>query len=94
MAGACRIGDQNNAGGTIMDGASSVFINGQPAGLVGSTLTPHAPFHRKSHPPHKSAKITSGSESVLVDGKPIAKIGSSNSCGHSMVQGSSDVNVP
>lgn len=93
MAAACRVGDTNTTGGAILVGASTVFINGKPAGLVGDKLTPHAPYDKKSHPPHRAATVTSGSDTVIVEGKVLAKVGSSNSCGHSMKEGSPDVDT-
>ena len=44
MAGASRVGDANSAGGTITRGAGTVFIDGRPAGLHVSGITPHAPW--------------------------------------------------
>jgi uncharacterized Zn-binding protein involved in type VI secretion len=93
MAGASRLGDKNQAGGAIMRGAGSVFIDGQPAGLHVSQLTPHAPWGRP-HPPHEAAVTTEGSPSVIIEGSPVLRIGSGNSCGHSIVEGSSTVFVP
>jgi uncharacterized Zn-binding protein involved in type VI secretion len=92
MPAISRVGDNNNAGGAIIGGASAVFINGKPAGQVGNTLSSHAPYGHP-HPPHQSATVTSGSSTVIIEGKQAAKVGSSNSCGHSMVEGSPDVNV-
>lgn len=94
MAGLSRQGDQNEVGGAIMRGAGTVFCNGKPVGLHTSKISSHAPWGRKSHPPHQAASTTSGSGSVVCEGSPVLKVGSGNSCGHSIVQGSPDVNVP
>lgn len=94
MPGVSRIGDTNAVGGAIMDGASTVFINGIPAGLHSSKITPHAPWGRKSHPPHRAASTTEGSPSVFVEGKPLLRIGSGTTCGHPIENGSSDVFCP
>jgi len=88
-----RIGDANNAGGTIIRGAGTVFANGIAVGLHVSGITPHAPYG-KPHPPHASAKTTEGSSSVICEGVPVLRVGSGNSCGHSIAQGSPDINVP
>lgn len=88
MAKLCRQGDQNQMGGKIVRGASSVFANGKPVGLHTSAITPHG--SKK----HKKAKTTSGSPSVFVEGSPVLRTGSGNDCGHSLVQGSPNVNVP
>ena len=94
MAGLSRQGDQNDAGGSIMKGAGTVFCNGMPVGLHTSQISSHAPWGRKPHPPHQAATTTGGSSSVMCEGSPVLKVGSGNSCGHSIVQGSPDVNVP
>ena len=93
MAAVSRVGDQNQAGGAIKRGASSVFVNGIAIGLHVSGITPHAPWGRP-HPPHEAATTTSGSSTVFAEGVPVLKVGSGNSCGHSIVQGSPDVFVP
>lgn len=93
MAQLSRQGDQNQVGGAIMRGASSVFCNGKPVGLHVSQISPHAPWGKR-HPPHHAATTTSASNGVVCEGSPVLKVGSGNSCGHSIVQGSPDVNVP
>ena len=93
MAALSRKGDANNAGGTIIRGAGTVFANGIAVGLHVSGITPHAPWGRP-HPPHASAKTTSGSPTVICEGVPVLRVGSGNTCGHSISQGSPDVNVP
>ena len=93
MAALSRKGDTNQVGGAIMRGAGSVFCNGIPVGLHVSQITPHAPWGRP-HPPHDAAKTTSASPTVFAEGVPVLKVGSGNSCGHSIVQGSPNVNVP
>ncbi len=93
MAKLSRVGDKNQAGGAIMQGASTVFANGKPVGQLGNQITPHAPWGRP-HPPHAAATVTSASDTVFANGKKVAKVGSSNSCGHSIVEGSNNVNVP
>ena len=90
MPAVSRVGDKNQAGGAIMVGASSVMVDGIPVGLVGDQITPHAPWGRP-HPPHDAARVTSGSSTVFIEGKAVAIIGSSNSCGHSIVEGSGSV---
>jgi len=88
-----RKGDQNQVGGAIMRGASSVIANGIPVGLHVSQITPHAPWGIP-HPPHAAASTTSGSPTVFAEGSPVLKVGSGNTCGHSIVQGSPNINVP
>lgn len=93
MAGLSRQGDKNGAGGAIIRGASTVFCNGIPVGLHVSQITSHAPWG-KPHPPHEAASTTSGSSTVIAEGSQVLKVGSGNTCGHSIVEGSSDVFVP
>ena len=88
-----RKGDQNQVGGAIMRGASSVIANGIPVGLHVSQITSHAPWG-DPHPPHEAASTTSGSPTVFAEGSPVLKVGSGNSCGHSIAQGSPNINVP
>lgn len=94
MAQLSRKGDQNTTGGQIVRGAGTVFANSIAVGLHVSDITPHAPFDKKSHPPHKSAKTTEGSPTVFCEGVPVLRVGSGNTCGHKIVQGSPDVFVP
>ena len=89
-----RKGDQNTTGGQIVRGAGTVFCNGIPVGLHVSLITPHAPYGRKPHPPHKAAKTTEGSPTVFCEGDPVLRVGSGNTCGHSIVQGSDNVYCP
>lgn len=93
MAGIGRQGDANQTGGKIMRGAGTVFANGKPVGLHTSQISDHAPYGRGTAP-HRAAVTTSASASVFAEGSQVLKIGSGNSCGHSIVEGSSDVFVP
>lgn len=93
MAKLSRVGDKNQEGGAIKQGASTVFANGKKVGQLGNPISSHAPWG-KPHPPHENATVTSASETVFADGKKVAKVGSKNSCGHSIVQGSNNVFVP
>jgi uncharacterized Zn-binding protein involved in type VI secretion len=94
MAKLSRVGDKNQAGGAIIKGAGTVFANGIQVGLHVSQITPHAPWSKKSHPPHRAASTTEGSPTVFAEGSPVLRVGSGNSCGHSIVDGSPDVFVP
>ena len=91
MPGVIRLNDINDASGAANSNlASTVFVNGLPCAVVGTVISPHAPWGTP-HPPHDSPTITTGIDSVLVEGKPIATVGSQNSCGPVMVAGSSYV---
>lgn len=94
MPNLSRQGDANSTGGTIVRGAATVFANGIPVGLHVSTITPHAPWGKRPHPPHKAATTTEGSPTVICEGSNVLRVGSGNSCGHSITQGSPDVFCP
>lgn len=89
-----RKGDQNTTGGKIIRGAGTVYCNGIPVGLHVSDITPHAPWGRKPHPPHKAAKTTDGSPTVFCENVPVLRVGSGNTCGHKIVEGSDNVYCP
>jgi len=82
-----RVGDADSGGGKIVKGAKTVFVNGLPAGLHVSPITPHGIG------PHASAKTTNGSPTVFIEGSPVLRVGSGNSCGHPITQGSPNVFV-
>jgi uncharacterized Zn-binding protein involved in type VI secretion len=88
MAKLSRKGDQNQAGGKIVRGASTVFANGIEVGLNVSDITPHGKDK------HKKAKTTEGSPTVFAEGVAVLRVGSGNNCGHKITQGSPDVFVP
>lgn len=93
MAQLSRVGDQNEVGGAIMRGATTVFANGIKVGLHVSQMTPHGPWG-KPHGPHKEAMTTAGSPTVFAEGSPVLRVGSGNTCNHNIVQGSPDVSCP
>jgi len=93
MSGVSRLGDTNAPGGKILRGASTVFVNNIAVGLNVSQISSHAPFG-SPHPPHNAATTTEGSPTVFAEGSPILRIGSGVTCGHPIVQGSSDVFCP
>lgn len=93
MAQMSRLGDANQVGGKILRGAGTVFCNGKPVGLHVSKISPHSPFG-KPHPPHRAASTTNGSPTVICEGSPVLRVGSGNTCGHKIVEGSSDVFCP
>lgn len=93
MAELSRQGDRNTTGGRIVRGAETVFANNKKVGLHVSKITPHAPWG-KPHPPHHAANTTEGSPTVFCEGVPVLRVGSGNTCGHSIVEGSPNINVP
>lgn len=94
MAKLSRVGDTNQEGGAIMRGASTVFANSKQVGLQGSQLSDHGPYDEMTLSGHTGATVSVGSPTVFAEGRAVARVGSSNSCGHSMIQGSDNVFVP
>jgi uncharacterized Zn-binding protein involved in type VI secretion len=92
MPGVSRLGDINSAGGRILRGARTVFVNGRPAGLNVSPISPHMPWG-KPHPPHAVSFTLTGSLRVFCESAPLLKIGSRTTCGHPIIQGSFNVFV-
>jgi uncharacterized Zn-binding protein involved in type VI secretion len=88
MAKLSRKGDANDAGGKLLTSANSVFANGIEVAIHLSDISSHGGG------PHAKAKTTEGSPTVFAEGKPVVRVGSGNTCGHKIVQGSPDVNVP
>ena len=82
MAGkAQRQGDPNVAGGLITRGESSVLINGRPAAVPNTLVTPHPPCSPKA-PQHCAATTRGGSNSVRVNGKPLLTSSDKDICSH------------
>lgn len=87
MPGAARLNDANSGGSNIVSAvASTVFINGLPAALLGSVNSCHPPGGN-----HSSPSIVTASSTVVVEGRGLARLGDSLSCGHSIVQASTNV---
>jgi uncharacterized Zn-binding protein involved in type VI secretion len=94
MPPAVRIGDPNTAGGlALAPGATSVLINGRPACVTGTLVTPHPCCGKPGCTIHCAASTTIGSLSVLAEGKPIVYVGSTDTCFHTRATGSFDVIV-
>lgn len=92
--GVQRVGDQNIAGGVIVEGNPTVLINGRPVAVVGSKVTPHPCCGSQGCPPtHCAAVTTSTNTTVLVGGLPIVLDGDIDTCGHSRIGGSLSVIV-
>jgi len=88
----CRVGDQNSAGGVIVNGDSSVLVNGRPVAVLGSRVTPHPCCGSRGCPPvHCNAQTTNTINSVLINGKPIIVAGDRDTCTHPRVGGSPNV---
>lgn len=94
MAKATRLGDKDTGHDacpptTLVTGSPDVFINGKAAGRVGDSYAPHGCINHPSH----SGTIASGSSSVFINGKAAGRVGDPVSCGGSVAEGSSNVNI-
>lgn len=90
MPQAQRIGDVNDAGGTIIATPQTfVFIDGRLASVIGSGVSSHATC--PTPPIHCAAVVISGSAIVFIQGIPAVRSGDSDSCGHTRIGGSPTV---
>lgn len=92
MPAITRVGDSCSghdacAPTTLTSGSSSVLVNGQPAGRVGDTYSPHG---CEDHPSH-SDSIASGSSTVFAEGSPVGRVGDSVSTSGTVTGGSPNV---
>jgi uncharacterized Zn-binding protein involved in type VI secretion len=93
MPAAARLTDPDDSDGAIeSDVASTVFINGLPAAMLGSLDRDHAPYG-PPHPPHVPNPIVSASGTVFIEGRPAARKDDPFNCGHIVAAGSPDVNI-
>lgn len=87
-----RVGDQNSAGGVIINGNPTVLVNGRPVALLGSKVSPHPCCGAQGCPPvHCNATTTAVNFTVLVNGKPISVSTSKDTCSHPRMGGSLNV---
>lgn len=89
-----RVGDRNNAGGVILNGDSSVLVNGRAIAVEGASVSPHPCCGQRGCPPtHCNAKTQAKNSGVLVNGIALIITGDIDTCGHSRVSGSPDVTI-
>lgn len=89
-----RVGDQDSAGGVILNGDSTVLINGRAVAIQGASVSPHPCCGQRGCPPvHCSAKTQSNNSSILVNGVPLVLTSDVDTCGHPRSGGSPDVTV-
>jgi hypothetical protein len=69
--------------------ASTVFVNGKPAAVIGAQCTPHT-CGRVTHAGGQR-KVVSGSGTVFFNGKPAVRVGDSIADGDAIGQGSGNV---
>jgi len=88
-----RQGDPNAGGGLITRGDNSVLINGRPAAVPSTLVTPHPPCGRRA-PQHCAATTRGGSSSVRVNGRPLLTSSDKDTCAHARSSsGSPDVRI-
>jgi uncharacterized Zn-binding protein involved in type VI secretion len=89
-----RIGDRNSAGGVILNGDSSVLINGRAVAVQGASVSAHPCCGQRGCPPtHCNARTQANNSTVLVNGIPLVLNGDVDTCGHPRASGSPDVLV-
>jgi uncharacterized Zn-binding protein involved in type VI secretion len=89
-----RVGDQDSAGGVILNGDNTVLINGRAVAIQGASVSAHPCCGQKGCPPtHCNAKTQANNSSVLVNGVPLVLTGDIDTCGHARAGGSADVAV-
>ena len=89
-----RVGDQNNAGGVILNGDSSVLVNGRAIAIQGASVSAHPCCGQRGCPPtHCNAKTQAKNSTVLVNGVPLIFTNDIDTCGHSRIAGSPNVTV-
>lgn len=93
MPAAARKTDPDDSDGMVNgDVASTVFINGLPAAMLGSLDVDHAPYG-PPHPPHVPNPIVAASGTVFIEGRAAARAGDPFQCGHVVAAGSPDVSI-
>ena len=89
-----RVGDQNSAGGVILNGDNTVLVNGRAIAIQGASVSAHPCCGRKGCPPtHCNAKTQTKNSTVLVNGIPLIFTDDTDTCGHARAGGSPDVAV-
>ena len=89
-----RVGDQDSAGGVILNGDETVLVNGRAVAVRGASVSAHPPCGQKGQPPiHCSAKTQTNNSTILVNGVPLVLSTDTDTCGHPRSGGSPDVIV-
>lgn len=90
-----RKGDKNNGDGVAERGIASVRVNNIDVVVNGMPVSAHPPYPRRGRNQHNngSQKTANGLRSVRVENIPLVVTGNADTCGHSRVGGSPDVNA-
>jgi uncharacterized Zn-binding protein involved in type VI secretion len=84
--GCARIGDKCG-GYYISTYSKNLFVDGRPAGSLGSIVSGHG------LPPHTPNPIVTSSKTVFSGGIPLARLTDSASCGHKTSTASTSVRI-
>ncbi len=82
-----RQGDRNNAGGKVIKGNKTFYVDGKPVSVDGSPVSAHKPF-KKPHKPNGHPKTDNGTKKFLVQGIPVNLVGDADTCKHKRAEGS------
>ena len=89
-----RVGDQNSAGGVILDGDNTVLVNGRAIAVQGASVSAHPCCGQRGCPPtHCNAKTQASNNRILVNGKPLILTDDKDTCDHPRASGSPNVTV-
>ena len=72
----------NTNKGVILQGSSTVFLDGKPVARKGDPIAPYGS--------HSQSKISEGSSDIFVDGIPVARIGDKTDVKDSIITASTD----
>ncbi len=94
MPAVTRVGDKctghdNCPAVPLVEGDSTILVNGKPIGVVGCAYQSHSCTTHTSHTPH----IAQGAPYVFAHGKAVARVGDAVDCGGTVAQGSSNISV-
>ena len=87
-----RKGDSNTYPAAITVVADNkVYVNSKLISVDGSSVADHLPVNGTNT--HTSVKTANGSSTVKSGGTPVNRTSDADSCGHTRVGGSSNVNI-
>ena len=86
MFNAARAGDVTGHGGVILNGASTVFISGQPAAMAVISVA-------SCGLSHGAAPVVTGSGTVFIEGAAAARVTDLTGCGAAICTGAGNVFV-
>lgn len=90
MGGVQRVGDQDSAGGRILQGEPSIRVNGLPIAVENQMVSTHP----DNSPLHSCAKTKATiNTTVRANGKLVVVAGDTDTCGHKRVGGSTNVRI-